>query len=81
MIVRYFASAKAAAGVDEDRVDAATLQAALAVVRSRHDDRLGRVLEVCSFLVDGDPVGARDHADVTLVESSVVDVLPPFAGG
>ncbi len=36
---------------------------------------------MCSFVVDGDPVGARDHADVQLADGGLVDVLPPFAGG
>jgi molybdopterin synthase sulfur carrier subunit len=39
------------------------------------------VLGLCSFLVDGDPVGSRDHSAVALGEASVVDCLPPFAGG
>ena len=43
--------------------------------------RLGRVLARCSFLVDGDPVGLRDHARVQLRDGAVVEALPPFAGG
>jgi molybdopterin converting factor small subunit len=39
------------------------------------------VLEVCSFVVDGEPVGARDHRSVPLADGGLVDVLPPFAGG
>jgi sulfur carrier protein ThiS len=39
------------------------------------------VLAVCSYVVDGDPVGARDHAEVPLAAGGLVDVLPPFAGG
>ena len=78
MIVRYFAAAKAAAGVAEEEVDAADLGSALDQVRARHDARFARVLEVCSFVVDGEPVGARPHDTVS---GSVAECLPPFAGG
>ena len=81
MIVRYFAAARAAAGVSEEVVEAATLGAALALVRAAHGPRLGEVLDRCSFLVDGNPVGLRDPHDVTLDPQSVADCLPPFAGG
>jgi len=79
--VRYWAAARAAAGTRSDDVDAATLADALATVRGRHDDRLAAVLAVCSFVLDGEPVGVRDHAQVPLSGVELVDVLPPFAGG
>ncbi|MCU1693808.1 MAG: MoaD/ThiS family protein [Frankiales bacterium] len=79
--VRYFAAAKDAAGTGSDDVDAATLADALGQVRGRHGDRFHTVLGRCSFVVDGAPVGGRDHASVDLSPASVVDVLPPFAGG
>jgi len=81
VIVRYFAAVKAAAGVDEDVVDAATLAEALAAVRTGRDHRFSDVLARCSYVVDGDPVGGRDHARVLVGPSSVADCLPPFAGG
>ena len=79
--IRYWAGARAAAGVASERTSATTLAEALLLARSTRDDRFGQVLSVCSFVVDGDPVGARDHADVLLVDGGLVDVLPPFAGG
>ena len=79
--IRYWAGARAAAGVAEERTSARTLAEALLLARSTRDDRFGSVLEVCSFVVDGDPVGSRDHASVVLVDGGLVDVLPPFAGG
>ncbi|MCW2776580.1 MAG: MoaD/ThiS family protein [Frankiales bacterium] len=79
--VRYFAAAKDAAGTGSEEVDAANLGQALAALRAQHDDRFTTVLARCSFVVDGAPVGGRDHAAVELAASSVVDVLPPFAGG
>ncbi len=79
--LRYWAAARAAAGVAEETTSAATLAEALLLARSVRDDRFGRVLEVCSFVVDGDPVGGRDHGEVPLVGVALVDVLPPFAGG
>ncbi|MEU2712503.1 MoaD/ThiS family protein [Streptomyces sp. NPDC007205] len=79
--VRYWAAAKAAAGVAEEPYDAVTLAEALAAVRARHPGELTRVLQRCSFLVDGHPVGTRAHETVRLAEGGAVEVLPPFAGG
>ncbi|MFJ3988142.1 MoaD/ThiS family protein [Streptomyces sp. NPDC090032] len=81
--IRYWAAAKAAAGTVEEPYRATTLAEALEHARSRHDDRprLARVLGYCSFLVDGRPVGGRDHASVLLAQGGTVEVLPPFAGG
>lgn len=79
--IRYWAAAKSAAGIADEAYDAATLAEALAVVRERHPGELVRVLQRCSFLVDGDPVGTRAHETVALAEGGTVEVLPPFAGG
>ena len=79
--LRYWAGARAAAGVAFEQTSARTLAEALLLARSVRDDRFSKVLEVCCFVVDGDPVGARDHGTVLLVDGGLVDVLPPFAGG
>lgn len=81
--VRYWAAAKAAAGVDEDIAEAGTLAEALALARARHADRprFAEVLAVCSFVVDGQPTGRRPHDEVTLDDGWVAEALPPFAGG
>ncbi len=81
--IRYWAAAKAAAGVAEEPYDAATLAEALAAVRRRHAGNpvFAGVLDRCSLVVDGDPVGRRDHETVRLVEGGCIEVLPPFAGG
>jgi sulfur-carrier protein len=81
--IRYWAAAKAAAGTAEEPYQAATLADALAAARERHAaaPEFARVLQRCSFLVDGTPVGTRDHALIGLHDGAVVEVLPPFAGG
>jgi molybdopterin converting factor small subunit len=76
--VRYFAGARAAAGVLEERVASRTLDELLTVLADRHGQRLDTVLGAASFLVDG--VAWRDR-DRPLPDPAVVDVLPPFAGG
>ena len=84
VLVRYWAAAKAAAGVSEERFDApADLGALLDAVRERHGarSRLAEVLARCSYLVDEVSPGRRDPADVALPPGAVVDELPPFAGG
>lgn len=79
--IRYWAGARAAAGVASEQTSAATLGEALLLARSGRDERFSTVLEVCSFVVDGDPVGTRDHDAVPLAHGGLIDVLPPFAGG
>jgi len=81
--VRYWAAAREAAGLAEEQVSATTLAEALSSVRSRHRDRprFEQVLQICSLLVDGDPVGTRDPATVALGAGAKIEVLPPFAGG
>jgi molybdopterin synthase sulfur carrier subunit len=75
--VRYFAGARAAAGVAEETVAAATVRELVTGLSAR-DERFARVLGACSYLVDG--LAARD-LDTALPDGSTVDVLPPFAGG
>lgn len=81
--IRYWAAAKAAAGTAEEPYQAATLAAALQTARDRRPDdgRFDRVLASAAYLVDGQPVGRRDPATVTLADGGIVEVLPPFAGG
>jgi molybdopterin converting factor small subunit len=81
--IRYWAAAKAEAGTAEEPYRAATLAGALAQARQLHADRPGfvRLLDICSYLVDGEPAGTRDRAEVRLTEGGTVEVLPPFAGG
>ena len=81
--LRYWASLRAAAGLTEESVEADTLAAALLQARARHADapRFATVLSVCSAVVDGAPAGLRDQAELDLTEGSVVELLPPFAGG
>jgi sulfur-carrier protein len=80
-LIRYWAAARAAAGVDEEPYDAATLAEALTAAAAGRDAEFGRVVARSSFLIDGDPVGVRDHASVELPDGGTVEVLPPFAGG
>lgn len=78
VLVRYYAGARAAAGVSQESVSAPTLAALRTELTSRHEPRFATVLAACSFLVDG-------HATVDgateLSTGSTVEVLPPFAGG
>jgi molybdopterin converting factor small subunit len=76
--VRYFAGARAAAGVDTESHHAATLEELVGRLVEAHGEKLERVLTACSFLVDG--TTTRDRA-LPLSPGTVVDVLPPFAGG
>ena len=76
--MRYFAGARAAAGIDTESCNAGTLDELVGRIVDAHGERLARVLTACSFLVDG--TQTRDRS-VALGSDAVVDVLPPFAGG
>ncbi|WP_199441154.1 MoaD/ThiS family protein [Umezawaea beigongshangensis] len=79
--VRYFAGARAAAGVQDESVELPgepTVADALSAVRDRHGDALARVLTASSFLLDG--VAVRDRS-APVPPGALLDVLPPFAGG
>jgi sulfur-carrier protein len=86
--LRYWAAAKDAAGVAEETIRAGTLAEALAAAgraasggEAAQDPRLRAVLSRSSFLIDGSPVGSRAPEAVMLSDGSVIEVLPPFAGG
>lgn len=76
--VRYFAGARAAAGLTEEKVSAATLEELIRVLSAAHGPALEKVLGVASFLVN--EVAAHDR-QAPLPAGASVDVLPPFAGG
>jgi molybdopterin converting factor small subunit len=75
-VVRYFAAAQEATGLDTERRAEQTLGALRRAVSTAYP-ALGGILPRCAVLVggarvdDGTPLGADDF----------VDVLPPFAGG
>jgi sulfur-carrier protein len=78
--VRYWASARAAAGVPEEHfVGPMVLEALVAAALERHGGapELARVLNVCSVLVDG----TRADRETVIQPGSTVEFLPPFAGG
>lgn len=78
--VRYFAAARAAAGVDAEQLTVhpgATVGDFVDGLGGRHC-ALARVLPRCSFLRDG--IAVRDRA-LPLQPGDTIDVLPPFAGG
>jgi sulfur-carrier protein len=84
--VRYWASARAAAGVSQDVVEVAgavSLAELVERVIGLHEGSsdLAKVLHVCSVLVDGAQAGTRDAGDVVVRPGASVEFLPPFAGG
>jgi molybdopterin converting factor small subunit len=86
VVVRYWAAARAAAGVGEERIPAdGPLSVAeireRAVARHPGSSELAAVIAVCSVLVGDEPVGRRDPAAVMVRPGSSVEFLPPFAGG
>lgn len=79
--IRYWAGARAAAGVERQQVEASTLADALDQVREeRADPRFDRVLAASSLLVDGVTAHPAD-LQTPLSGAVQLEVLPPFAGG
>ena len=82
--LRYWASARAAAGVDQDVLEVygdSTLAELAERARAAHDERFSQVLKTCSALIGDRPVGAADPTTVTVEPGQTVEFLPPFAGG
>jgi molybdopterin converting factor small subunit len=74
--VRYWAAARAAAGVPSDVVSGSTLGEVVAAAVALHPD-LRPVAAVATFLLDGAATGP----DRSVPAGATVEVLPPFAGG
>ena len=78
--LRLFASASAATGLDEVRIDVTddpTIGGGVARIPGLTADA-ERVLARCSFLVNG--IATTDRT-TSLRPDDEVDVMPPFAGG
>lgn len=83
--VRYWASARAVAGCDSERlgvsaggvsVGGVSVGDVLAAAAASHTG-LSVVLDVSTILLDGRAVTAAEP----LTEGAILEVLPPFAGG
>jgi sulfur-carrier protein len=74
--IRYWASARAAAGCESERLRGSNVGDVLQAAASAHAG-LGGVLAISTILLDGRAVGAG----VPLSEGTTLEVLPPFAGG
>lgn len=74
--VRYWAGARAAAGVEAEQLSGATVAEVMDAAVRAHP-RLRGVIPVSSVLQNGRAVAPA--ADV--VPGAVLEVLPPFAGG
>ena len=74
--IRYWASARAAAGCDSERFGGHHVGDVLEAAAAAHTG-LGVVLGVSTYLLDGRQVSAAEP----LSEGTTIEVLPPFAGG
>lgn len=83
--VRYWASARAVAGVESDTISVTgpiSLAEVVSVLTVLHPDpRLEAVLGVCSVLIGDRPAGRTGRAAVMVDPGQTVEFLPPFAGG
>jgi molybdopterin converting factor small subunit len=84
--LRYWAAARAAAGVAEEQVEVAgpvSLAELVSGALARHggSERLEEILATCSVLLGDKPVATQDPATVRVSPGESVEFLPPFAGG
>jgi sulfur-carrier protein len=83
--LRYWAAARAAAGVAEDVVEITgpmSLESLCGRAKQlRGSPRFDRVLDTCSVLIGDRPVASKDPASVEVLPGQTVEFLPPFAGG
>ena len=75
--VRHFAAAAEAAGTTTEQLDVTTVGALRRSLLVNHGPAMDRVLAQSALLAGG----VRVDDDVVLADGTVVDVLPPFAGG
>ncbi|WOP17293.1 MoaD/ThiS family protein [Raineyella sp. LH-20] len=82
VIIRYWAGARDAAGVESEEFEAATVADALRQAEERRgaDPEFRRVIGLCSFLLDGARLGAEGRTR-PLTGGVELEALPPFAGG
>lgn len=76
--VRYWGGAKAMAGTSAEQVSGDTLSMVLTEVQRAHAG-IGRLLTAGVLLVDGEQ--ANPDMDRMVSPSTVVEILPPCAGG
>ncbi len=76
---RLFGSARAAAGAGELTVPAGPTREVVDTLASRLPPRFADILVISSLVADGRRLDATSEA--ALPDGTVVDVLPPFAGG
>jgi molybdopterin synthase sulfur carrier subunit len=85
LTIRYFAAARAAAGVETEVIEIPaadppwSVESALCKIAKRHGPELSKVLGSCSFLLD--EVAVRSLTAQLPPDGATLDVLPPFAGG
>ncbi len=77
VLVRYWAGARAAAGVDAEHVTGIHTVGGLLTRLAAAHPPLEPVLPVCSVLVGG----RASTGDDPVPDGAVVEILPPFAGG
>lgn len=78
--LRYFASARAAAGTETEVRTASTPADALAKAGEDYGAEFTRIIGFSSFLLNGTPL-AKEETRTELTDAAILDVLPPFAGG
>lgn len=75
--VRLFAVLRELAGTSEVEVSGRTVWELAEDLSAVHGDRFGQIVEVSSFVVNGE----RASRDTVVAEGDEVAILPPVSGG
>lgn len=76
--IRWFAGAAHAVGLESETVEPGELTGRVREALVARHPAAATVLQRCSFLADGQRLGADSPWPIS---AAVVDVLPPFTGG
>jgi sulfur-carrier protein len=76
-VLRLFASAREAAGVNRANVAGSTVDEVLAAATAQFGASFGAVLAICRIWVNGEPA----QGSTAVADHDEVAVLPPVSGG
>ena len=79
MLVRFYAVGREITGTDEREFDSTSITDLASALIGEFGERMRALLDASTLLVDGERHTVQSQR--SLKPHSVVDVLPPFAGG
>lgn len=79
MLVRFYAVGREITGTNEREFDSTSITDLVSALIGEFGERMRALLEASTLLIDGERHTVQ--SSLALKPHSIVDVLPPFAGG